>query len=642
MAILKFDKHELTNLEYSLSREFISTNRAGGYMSTTIVCCNTRKYHGLMVCPIDNYETQNFVLLSSLDETIIQHGQSFNLAIHAFPNVFEPKGHKYIRSFEYTPTPTLIYRVGDVVVKKELLWLHNKQRLLIRYTLIEATSQTTLRLRPYLAFRQTHTLSKANMFADGRSTPIKGGVKNRLYEDFPYLHLQLNCENEFYPAPDWYYNFEYKEEDQRGYQHTEDLLTTGVFEVDFTKNQSIIISCSLNEIDPAFSNEEFEKELARRSEKIEFIPCLLHSARQFIIKQGEETKLIAGYPWFERRGRDTFIATPWLTLTQNNTEDCLAILHSEVAKMRDGLFQCFENLYESADTSLWFFNALQQTEKVLGNEIIWEQFGNTMMEIIDAYASKLGSRGIEMHDNGLIWAYKQGEALTWMDMYADGRAVTPRSGYAVEINAMWYNAICYTLLLAKKHNEKEFVRKWKEYPKKIKESFNKVFWMESEGYYADYVNEEERNTQIRPNQLIGCALPYKVADPDNIKAVIDIIDKHLLTKKGIRTLSPNDKDYIGNYGGDEKERALSHHQGTTRAWLLPYYFAANLAIYGKEFQPKGNELISGFEENFLDYGIGTISELCDGNPPHKPGGAVSQAISVGAVLRMIQLIKGGK
>ena len=639
MKNLKFDKNELTNLEYSLSREFISNNRAGGYMSTTITCCNTRKYHGLMVCPIDDSGLQNYVLLSSLDETVIQQGQSFNLAIHDFSNVFSPKGHKYIISFDYTPTPTIIYRVGGVVLKKELLWLHSKQRLLVRYTLLEATSDTKLRLSPLLAFRNIHSLSVANMEADGSSKTINGGVKCKLYSNFPFLHLQINKENDFYPAPDWHYGFHYSKEQERGYESFEDLLTPGLFELDIKKGESIVVSCSLNqEPNTATFEDEFNNELARRSDKIEFWSCLRHSARQFIVKQGDDTVVIAGYPWFEKRGRDALMSSTWLTLTQGREDLAMDIFTTIVKMMQGGRIPCFANRYESADTSLWFFNSMQQFENSVGAEVIWNDFGGAMRTIIDAYSSKLQDEGIEFHQNGLLWTAKENVALTWMDMYADGVPVTPRSGYAIEINAMWYNAICYTLSLAQKFGDEKFVEQWKDWPAKIKQSYHDLFWIKERGYYADYVDDHIKNMQIRPNQLIGCALPFSVSDNDEIKAVLDTVDKYLLTNKGIRTLAPNDPQYKGYYGGDVNERALEHHQGCTRAWFLPYYFAANISIYGVGFMSKANELIEAFEDDFLNYGIGTISELCTGNPPHKPEGSVSQAISVGAILRMKEML----
>lgn len=304
MSVLTFDKKELGNLEYSLQREMLATDRRGGYMSTTIVCCNTRKYHGLMVAPIDDSD-RAYVLLSSVDETVLHDGQPFNLALHRFPGTYEPRGHKYITDFEYTPTPTITYRVGSIVLRKELLWIHNRTQLMIRYTLLEAPSDVRLRLRPFFAFRDKHALTHANMEADGRSRPIPGGVKCRLYPDFPWLYLQTDCRNaEFVPAPDWYYNFEYVKEIERGYEGHEDLLTTGYFELPFRRGRSVVFSVSVEEIaDPSTLGGMFAEALAARSRKVDFLSCLRHSARQFVVRRRDgRTEVLAGIPGTDRSG----------------------------------------------------------------------------------------------------------------------------------------------------------------------------------------------------------------------------------------------------------------------------------------------------------------------------------------------------
>ena len=456
MAVLHFDKNELGNLEYSLQREVLSTDRRGGYMSTTIVCCNTRKYHGLMVCPKDDDDENNYVLLSSVDETVVQHDQTFNLAIHRFPGVYEPRGHKYITDFTYTPTPAITYRVGGVVLKKELLWIHSRTQLLIRYTLLDARSDTQLRLRPFLAFRDRHGLSKANLFADGRSYPIPGGVRNRLYEGFPWLHMQMNVPCEFVAAPDWYYNFEYAEEIDRGYPGHEDLLTTGYFETDIVKGQSVIFSCSTEEVDPATLEKDFMEELARRSNKIDFLSCLRHSARQFIVRHGDKTEVVAGYPWFGRWGRDTFIALPGITLTQGGVESCCEVIDTMVREMKDGMFPNMGSAYNSVDAPLWFFWTLQCLEKHIGGgRKLWKAYGKPMKEILESYMR--GGEWVQVRESGLVWAAHPNYAMTWMDAVVDGRPVTGREGYQVEINALWYNAICYTLELARKNKDTDFV-----------------------------------------------------------------------------------------------------------------------------------------------------------------------------------------
>ncbi len=646
MSVLHFDKQELGNLEYSLQREMLSTNRAGGYMNTTIVCCNTRKYHGLMVCPIDGagFEGEDYVLLSSLDETVIQHQQAFNLGIHRFPGIYEPRGHKYIVDFDFTPTPTITYRVGGVLLKKEMLWLHSRAELLIRYTLLEAKSDTTLRLRPFLAFRQKHRLSSANMMANGLSVPVNGGVKNRLYDGFPWLYMQLNVANEFVAAPDWFYNFEYAEEYRRGYPSHEDLLTTGFFELPIRKGCPVIFSASTSEADPDSLERLFEEEIARRSNKTEFLPCLRHSARQFIVRKDEKTEVIAGYPWFGRWGRDTFIALPGITLTQGGVETCGDVLDTMVSEMKDGLFPNMGSAYNSVDAPLWFFWALQQYGKYIPERELWKIYGPKMKDILEAYRRGIGDGAIRVDENGLVWASKEGYAFTWMDAIVDGTPVTGRDGYQVEINALWYNAVCYALELARKFRNKKFVEEWEHYPGLIRESFLKTFWYESDGgkerYLADYVGGDGiQNTFIRPNQVIAAAMPYSMLADEQKQAVLEVVRRHLLTPKGLRTLSPRNPLYKGRYEGDQSERDRAYHQGTVWPWLLEHFVKASFELYGDKFLPEAKEMLANFEDDITDYGIGSIAEIYDGDPPHRARGAISQAWSVGGVLRINQMVE---
>lgn len=638
MSVLHFDKNELGNLEYSLRREMLSTNRAGGYMSTTMVCCNTRKYHGLVVCPRNDEEEENYVLLSSVDETIVQHDQSFNLAIHRFPGVYEPRGHKYIIDFDYTPTPTITYRVGGVTLKKELLWIHSRTQLLIRYTLLEARSETWLRLRPFLAFRCSHTLTHANMAADTHSYPVLGGVRNRLYEGFPWLYLQTGTASEFVAAPDWFYNFEYAEEARRGYPAHEDLLTTGYFEMNIAKGQSVIFSCSTEEADPANFDTVFAEELSRRSNKIDFLSCLRHSGRQFIVRHGNRTELVAGYPWFGRWGRDTFIALPGVTLTQGGLESCREVIDTMVREMHDGLFPNMGSAYNSVDAPLWFFWTLQTLEKHVGADEIWKSYGHAMKDVLAAFRRGIGDH-IRVHDNMLIWASNPHLAMTWMDAVVDGKPVTGRDGYQVEINALWYNAICYTLELARKHRDNAFVHEWKEAPDRIKEAFNELFWYPQEEYLADYVDERGQNTFIRPNQIIACSLPYGMLSDDRKLSVISVVRRHLLTPKGLRTLSPRNPLYEGRCEGDQPTRDRAYHQGTVWPWLLEHYVKACFDIKGKEFCNEAVEIVKNFEEDISDNGLASISEIYDGDPPYNARGTISQAWSVGAILRINEMIE---
>lgn len=655
MSVLNFDKNSLGNLEYSLQREMLSTNRAGGYMSTTIVCCNTRKYHGLLVSPVSDDDEKSYMFLSSLDETVIQHGQEFNLALHHYPGTYEPRGHKYIVDFTYTPTPAITYRVGGVLLRKEMLWIHKRAQLLIKYTLLEAKSDTILRLKPFLAFRDKHSLSKANMYADSHSYPIPGGVKCRLYEGFPWLNMQTDCDScEFVSAPEWYYNFEYPEEQRRGYDFQEDLLTTGYFETEITREKPVIFSASLEEMnDPGQLGYIFDKEISRRSDKIDFLSCLRHSARQFIVHSlGEphRTEVIAGYPWFGRWGRDTFIALPGITLTQGGLESCLEVMDTMVSEMRDGLFPNMGSSYNSADAPLWFFWTLQQLAKYIGRGEVWKRYGESMKEVLAAYRRGIGG-AIALHSNGLVWASHPTLAMTWMDAVVDTGPVTGRDGYQVEINALWYNALCYTLELADEAEDKKFVKEWGAMPAAAKDSFVKAFWYDQGGYLADYVGTGgEQNTFIRPNQIIACSLEHTMLDHGQKASVCEIVKRHLLTPKGLRTLSPSNPLYEGRYGGDQHTRDRQYHQGTVWVWLLEHYVKSMFDLFGESFLGEAVDILACFEEDISSYGIGSISEIYDGDPPHMQRGAPSQAWSVGALLRINEMIesygkekkKGGK
>ena len=640
MPGLTFDKRELGNLEYSLQREMLATDRRGGYMSTTIVGCNTRKYHGLIVAPIDMTD-ETYVLLSSLDETIVQHDQSFNLALHRFRGVYEPRGHKYITDFEYTPCPTITYRVGGVILKKELLWIHKRTHLMIRYTLVDAHSETKLRLRPFLAFRNKHSLSKANMEANVRSYPVRNGVKNRLYDGFPWLHMQMSKEDaRFIPAPDWYYDFEYQKEIERGYEGYEDLLTTGYFEMDIKKGESIIFSASVDEM--ASSDDiikAFEASIARRTHKIDFRSCLHHSARQFIIRRpGDRTEVVAGYPWYGAAGRSTFIALPGLTLEQGYKEDCMAVLDTMVGDMHNGDFAGSASAEVAADAPLWFFWTLQQLEAHIGSKAIWERYGAAMKSILAAYRSGFYGGCVALHENGLIWASRDGYALTWMNSVINGQPQTPRDGYTVEINAMWYNAVSYALALAKKYDDKAFVDEWKALPKRTKASFIEKFYLADEGYLADRVDMRHASKSIRCNQIIACGLDYCMLDEQQIVNVLLTVRQHLLTPYGMRSLSPEDPRFEATYKSNPIEQEAASKNGAVWVWPMMFYFKSMFRLNGERFLARAEEMFEAYDDHIQTYCIGSVAEYYDANPPFAPRGAVSQAWSVGALLYIRNLL----
>lgn len=644
MAYLKFNKDELVNLEYSLKREVLATNRAGGYMSSTIICCNTRKYHGLLIVPIEEFGGVNHVLLSDLDETVIQHGQAFNLGIHKYPGNYEPRGHKYIIDFEYEPVFTLTYRVGGVILRKEIVLVHNEDQVLIRYTLLDAHSDTTLRLKPFLAYRSIHSLSKANMMANTKYQEVENGIRSKLYNGFPSLNMQISKANEFVAAPDWYYNIEYTEERNRGYDYREDLFVPGYFEFPIKKGESIVFSASVEPAATSRLKTKFQKLTDARAPRNSFVNCLKYSASQFIVRRGRDTDVVAGYPWFGRWGRDTFIALPGITLgAANDVKTCKEVLDTMVRELNSGLFPNIgkaENAsYNSVDAPMWFFKAVQEYAEAVGDNVaVWKSYGMKMKSVLKAFRDGINEY-VKMTDNHLIWADEPGKALTWMDAIVGGVPVTPRGGYQVEINALWYNAICFTLKLAEEAGDTRFIREWKDMPEKIRESFVRVFWSKEKGYLADFVNGDGQNVYVRPNQVIACSLEYSPITDDMKRGVLDVVKSELLTPKGLRTLAPKNIHYEGIYEGDQATRDNAYHQGTVWPWLIGPYIEANFRLYGRNFVKTARELLSGFEEDMTVYGVCSISEIYDGNPPYAPNGCISQAWSVGEILRSMAMIK---
>jgi predicted glycogen debranching enzyme len=643
MSYIKFEKGQMVNLEYSLVREDIRTNRAGSYSSTTLVGCNTRKYHGLLICPVDEMGGERFVLLSSLDVIVVNNDKSFNIGIRKYNgDYFSPKGHKYIEDFDADNIPSRVYRVGGVIFKQERLLVHYEEQLLTRFTILEASEPMKLQFRPFLAFRNIHHLTRANLSANTKVDYIENGIESRMYEGFPSLKMQFSAKVEFIPVPDWYLGVEYPEEQKRGYDYSEDLFTPGFFELEAKKGDIIVFSASTKEEKTSGLKQKFTKTVSGKTPRDSFINCLRNAAHQFVEKRGGETHIIAGYPWFGAWGRDTFISLPGLASARHNLGLYKEVLDTQVNKMKNGLFPNMGNAsdpaFNSVDAPLWFFWAVQQyTEH--GGADGWEKYGEAAKSVLNAF--KNGTTfNIHMRDNGLIYANAPGKALTWMDAVVNGSPVTPRGGYAVEINALWYNAICFSLEMAAKAKDKKFIKEFEKLPDLIKKSFLEIFWDDKIGYLADYVNDNEgKNTFVRPNMVIAVSLPFSMLDKLQMKMVLDVADKELVTIRGLRSLSPGNEFYKGVCIGNQEGRDNAYHQGTVWPWLYGPFCEGWLKVYGQQGVQKVKKLIYGLEAVMSEHGISTISEIYDGNPPHSPQGAISQAWSVGEVLRIINLLE---
>ncbi len=644
MSYINFDKSQLVNLEYALNRELLRSNRAGSYANSTIANCNTRKYHGMLVTPQPGIDNENHVLLSSLDETVIQMDSEFNLGIHKYPGgIYNPKGHKYLRDFVTEPYPKMTYRVGGVILTKEMVFTTREDRMIIKYTLVDAHSPTMLRLKPFLAFRNIHVLSKENIFADKKFEKVPHGIKVRMYQGYTDLFMQISKENEYTHVPDWYYDIEYQEEMERGYEYQEDLYIPGFFEFTIEKGESVFFAAGTKELAPASMKRAFNAELEKRIPRNNFVNCLTNAAQQFVIKKDKGTEIIAGFPWFGRSGRSTFVSLPGLTLVNGDVATCKAVIDTMVSEMKGPLFPLFGSgnnaTYAASDTSLWFFWALQQyTEITRDKKAIWKEYGRKMKIILEGY--RQGTEyNIHMDTDGLIYAGVHGIALTWMDAFANGKPVTPRMGKTVEVNALWYNAICFSMEIASASGDKAFCKEWEEIAQKIPGAFVETFWSPERHYLADYVDGAYKDWAVRPNMVLATSLPYSPVPEDIRKEILSRVKQELLTPRGLRTLTPKSPIYKGSYYGNQAERESSYHQGSVSPWLLGHFVEGYLKIHGKSGLSLIKSLYEGFEQAMTEHGIGTISELYDGDPPHAGRGAISQASSVAELLRIDYLIK---
>ena len=597
--------------------------------------------------PLEQFDFERYVLLSCVDESIRTEDRTFNLGIHKYRNLYSPRGHKYLVDFQYAPTPTLWYRIGNIVIRKELLFVHGEDQLMIRYTVEEAPQKFLFQMKPFLAYRRAHSLTHANMDADTKYEEADQGVSFCMYGGFPRLYLQLNKKGEWIASPDWYHDIEYKEEIARGYEGHESLFVPGYFELELKKVDSLIFSASTAEEKPKGMTRKFNKEIEIRPPKDNFENCLRNSASQFIVERGGRTQIIAGFPWFDRWGRDTFISLPGLTISLGDLKTCYKVLDSMIGEMQNGFFPNTGSknmvLYNSVDAPLWFFWVLQRLREAgESGEKLWEKYGEVMKKILETYRNG-GIYSVHMAENGLIWQGEKGMALTWMDAVYEGVPVTPRTGFAVEICSLWYNAVRFTLALAEEAEDETFVRAWADIPGLIEDHFMEVFWYEKGKYLADYVDENGQNTDVRPNQIFAISLPYSLVDSQYQRWIIDRIKTELFTPKGIRTLSPKNIRYKGVYQGDQEERDKAYHQGTAWPWLLAHFVTSNIKLRGKdETLHLAERILSSFDEDMTHYGIASVSEICDGDPPHRPKGGISQAGSVAELLRILKFVQKQK
>ena len=635
MAFLKFNKSELVNLSYSLKREIICANKTGAYCNTSIVTCNTRRYHGLLAVPVDAFGGKKHLLLSSLDESLILNGKQFNLGIHCYGSVYEPRGHKYIIDFEADPVPKITYRVGEIVFTKSILLVPDSDQVMIRFELVKAPARVRLLLTPFLAFRDIHALTDENPNARTEGWEIPNGVAFNLYEGFPDLNMQFNTKDvSFETAPCWYKGITYSDEYRRGFACKEDLYVPGHFETEMKPGDAIVFSASVELASPSGLKRKFDSFVAKAAKITTAHEQLVHCADLLKQDRGGHKMITAGFSWlYTGLLRETLEALPGLTLYANGDKaEFEEILDNLIADNQERLF----HRTTQVEAPLRLADTLERyIEFGADPKAVWKKYGPTVKGILESY---LPGRRVEvaMQPNGLLWAQLDHWALSWMNTYVDGNPVTERAGYQVETNAMWFQSVLFAVTMERKYSPSDsaFLKEWSHILDLIRENFQNTFWNARAGYLADYVDNAGQHLEVRPNMLYALVGEDIPVEPEVAQRVLQVIDNELVTRRGIRTLSPRHSEYKGVYEGSQTDRDLAYYNGCCLTSLLGPYCEVCFKMKGAAFLNKAQWLVNGFYEDLNKHGVGAFSELYDGDPPHEPHGAISSALSTAALLEV--------
>ena len=646
--MIEIDQESCRNLETALSREWLETNGIGGFSSSTITGLNARRYHGLLTAATKP-PVGRLVLLSKLEETLIIDGRRYELSANQYPGVVHPEGFKYQTGFRLDPFPVFTYEIEGVRLEKRVFMVQGENTTVVQYEVPLTESRTAvpivLEVRPLIAFRDYHSTTHENS-ALNSNVETEGGLTTvKPYSDLPALHLAHDTAG-IDTNGLWYRNFQYAVEQERGLDFAEDLFSPCAFTFDLSASRRVSIIASTERRDvskaDAYRKAEIERRSSLRSKFAtdQLTGTLTAAADQFIVARERCKTVIAGYHWFADWGRDTMIALPGLTLARSHAETAKSILAEFAAHVDQGMLpNRFPDAgetpeYNTVDATLWFFEAVRALLHYTNDyDFVRTTLYRVLVDIIEWHVK--GTRyNIHVDSDGLLFSGEPSVQLTWMDAKVGDWVVTPRTGKAVEIQALWYNALRVMEGLAEKFGDKANQNQYKTMAESARKSFNEQFWNAQTGCLYDVVNGGECDASIRPNQVCAISLTNSMVSKVRAKSILRLVERELLTPRGLRTLSPNDSRYIGRYEGDSRSRDGSYHQGTVWPWLMGPYLTAYTKTFGEKAGRKfATEWLKSFEDHLMEACLGQVSEIFDGDAPHTPRGCVAQAWSVAELLR---------
>lgn len=640
--MIQFDQNTLGDVRSATSREWLETNGIGGFSSSTIVGLNTRRYHGLLTAATKP-PVGRLVLLAKLEETLVIEGQRYELSVNQYPGAIHPRGFEYQTSFRLDPFPTFTYEIDGLRLTKSVFMVQGQNTTVVQYELDgNKRSNVRLEVRPLIAFRDYHSTTHENSALNPRIETEPGQISLKPYAGLPALHLAHDSAN-VEPNGFWYRNFQYVVEQERGLDFAEDLFNPCTLTFDMSSRTKVNVIASTCQVDASKADAYRNAEVERRStSKADLVTSLTTAADQFIVSRDGGETVIAGYHWFADWGRDTMIALPGLTLVNERSDIAQNILAEFAKHVDQGMLpNRFPDAgeapeYNTVDATLWFFEAVRSFLQYAGDyEFVQTKLYAALRDIVNWHVK--GTRyGIHVDNDGLVSAGEPGVQLTWMDAKVGDWVVTPRHGKPVEIQALWYNALRVMQDLAGRFEGPNAKQEYGAMANKTRASFNNLFWNEQAGCLYDVINGELRDATIRPNQVIAISLMNTMVPKERAVSILDVVERELLTPRGLRTLSPSDPNYVGRYEGGPRSRDGAYHQGTVWPWLMGPYITAYSKTFGRE---AGRRFAATWLENFQPHlneaCLGQISEIFDGDAPQTPRGCVAQAWSVAELLRAV-------
>jgi len=646
--MIRFGEEVCSNLDFSSNREWLETNGIGGFASATITGCHTRRYHGLLVAATKP-PVGRFVLMSKLEETLIIGDRHVELGTNRYPGVVHPQGFCWLRQFRLDPFPTFTFEVDGTVIEKTVFMVQGENTTVVEYRILSGTrvANVRLQLRPLIAFRDYHGLTHENGAINATVNSRPGLVGFSPYPSLPTLFLANNAASTE-SSGHWYRNFEYQAERERGLDFAEDLFNPCVLEFDLNSEPQATVIASTEPRNVSMAREYRQHEVERRQANAmrspvpdDFVTLLTAAADQYVVSRGDEKSVIAGYHWFSDWGRDTMIALPGLTLPTRRFDVARGILRTFAGSVDQGMLpNRFPDAgetpeYNTVDATLWFCEAVRAYLAYTDDLPFVQSELYSMLTDIIAWHVRGTRFGIKLDASGLISSGEAGVQLTWMDAKVGDWVVTPRRGKPVEIQALWYNAVCIMENLASRVGDEAGRKRYNGMAALTRWSFNRLLWNENGGYLYDVVNGAPRDASIRPNQIFAVSLPHSMLSRERAKQVVDTVQQHLLTPYGLRSLAPSDPQYRGSYTGDGRSRDGAYHQGTVWPWLMGPFITAYLRVHGRSEAAlrQAKQWLAPFKEHLSEAGLGHISEIFDGDGPHRPVGCVAQAWSVAEILR---------